>query len=84
MFAGELMRTVNVVAARGEGGAGAAGSSRGAAAASRPHGKEDVAPRNPAAKHAVYPTSGEKSPAKKRQRDPQPAPERRPAPVISE
>ena len=58
MLAGELMRTVDAVAARGGGGTGTAGSSHGAAEASRPHGKEDVAPRNPAAMRSHPPRRG--------------------------
>ena len=70
-----LMKTIDIVAERGEGGDAAV-------AASRPHGKGDVAPQNPAAKRMADPAAGIKQPAKKRRRGPHLAPERPPAPMV--
>ena len=76
-----LTRAVDVVVpSRGGGGAAEAGSSQGAPATTRPHGKDNVTPWAPAVKRAANPAGGAKPPAKMRRGAPQERPAR---PIVS-
>nr|XP_020183203.1 nuclease SbcCD subunit C-like [Aegilops tauschii subsp. strangulata] len=77
----ERLTQVVVAAVPGGGGGGVAGagSSRGAPAASRPHGKDNVASRAPAVRRAADPIGGAKPAAKRRHGAPQ---ERAARPVV--
>ena len=78
---GVLTRSVDVVAPGGGGGGVAgAGSSRGAPAARRPHGKDSIALRAPITKRAAVPAGVAKPPAKRRRAAPQ---ERAVRPAVS-
>ena len=80
---GVLTRVAVVMVLGGRGGGAArAGSSRGTPAASRPHGKDNIAPRAPAMKRAVNPAGGAKPPAKRRCGAPQERAARPAVPVV--